>query len=75
MSPSTAGSVGGRGSGVGVDIRGTIDGREDSTPACLGGAEDLGCSVDEGSEERPTSRWLDGGAVAGTVGWLWPVGV
>jgi hypothetical protein len=75
MSPSVSGSDGGWSSGVGIRSQGTIDGHEDPRPASLGSAKDLGRPVSQGSKEHPVSRRLDGRAVAGAVGWLWPAGV
>jgi hypothetical protein len=69
-SPSALGLDGGRGSGVGIRSRGTVDGHEDPRPASLGCAKDLGRPVSQGSEEHPASRRLDGRAVVGGVGWL-----
>jgi hypothetical protein len=75
MSPSALGSDGGRGSGVGIKSRGTVDGHEDPRPASLSSAKDLGRPISQGSEEHPASRRLDGRAVACAAGWLWPAGV
>jgi hypothetical protein len=74
-SPSASGSDSSRGSGVGIRSRDIIDGHEDRRLASLGSAKDLGCPVSQGSEENPASRRLDGRAVAGAAGWLWPARV
>jgi hypothetical protein len=60
---------------AGIRSQGSIDGREDPRLASLGSAKDLGRPISQGFEEHSANRRLDGRAVAGAAGWLWPAGV
>jgi hypothetical protein len=68
-------STGGWSNSVGIGGQGTINGRKDSRPDSLVGAEVLRHPVSPGSEEHPADRRLNGGALIGAVGWLGLVGV
>jgi hypothetical protein len=62
--------AGGRSNNVIVRSQGVVDGRKDPRPNSLGNTETLRCPISPGSEEHPTDRRLNGGAVTGAVGWL-----